>query len=92
MAEAVWLELPCPSCGEYALEGDVVLRDVALRVRPQEGGTMAVDVVNADAQLAAAACHACGDELDLHGDVDVAEAMESAAEAWLGERSDDAGP
>ena len=88
MHDTIWLELPCPSCGEYALEADVVLRDVSLRVRPQEGGKVAVDVVNADAQLAAAACHACGDEMDLHGDIDVAEAVESAAEAWLGERAD----
>jgi hypothetical protein len=87
MPEAVWLELPCPTCAEYALEGEVVLRDVSLRVRPLEGGRMTVDVVSADAQLAAAACHACGDEMDLHGDLDIAEAMESAAEAWLGERT-----
>lgn len=88
MADAIWLDLPCPTCGEYALEGDVVLRDVSLRVRPQEGGAMEVDVVHADAQLAAAACHACGDEMDLHGDIDLAEAMENAAEAWLGERTE----
>jgi hypothetical protein len=88
MLDAIWLELPCPTCGEYALEGEVVLRDVSLRVRPQEGGKVAVDVANADAQLAAAACHACGEEMDLHGDVDIAEALENAAEAWLGERAD----
>jgi hypothetical protein len=87
MLNAIWVELPCPTCGEYALEGDVVLRDVSLRVRPLQGGTVAVDVSNADAQLAAAACHACGDQMDLHGDGDVAEALENAAEAWLGERA-----
>jgi len=30
---AVWLELPCPSCGEYALEADVVMRDVSTAER-----------------------------------------------------------
>ena len=84
MTDVVWLELPCPSCGEYALEADVVMRDVSLRVRPRDGGAVEVEVVNADALLAAAACHACGEEPDPTGDDDVAEALESAAEAWLG--------
>ena len=88
MAETLWLQLPCPTCGEYALEADIVLRDVALRVHPREGGRLDVDVVNADAQLAAAACHACGEEADPHGDEDLAEALESAAEAWLAGRSE----
>ena len=86
--DSVWLELPCPFCGEYALEADVVMRDVTLRVRPQEGGRVAVDVVNADAQLAAAACHACGEEPDPTGDDDVAESLESAAEALLARLND----
>ena len=84
MNEAVWLELPCPSCGEYALEADVVMRDITLRVRPQEGGTVAVDVINADAHVAAAACHACGEEPDATGDEHIAEALEDMAEAWIG--------
>lgn len=79
----VWLDVPCPSCGEYALEADVVLRDVALRVNPLEGGEVSVVVVNADAHMAAAACHACGEEADPHGDEEIAEALEGAAEAWL---------
>ena len=83
MPDAVWLDLPCPSCGEYSLEGDVVLRDVTLRVSPKDGGALQVEVVNADAQLAAAACHACGEEADPHGDEEIAEALEHAAEAWL---------
>ena len=82
MAE-VWLDLPCPSCGEFSLEADVVMRDVTLRIRPQEGGAVEVDVINADAHAAAAACHACGEEPDPTGDDHVAEALESAAEAWL---------
>jgi len=62
-----------------------VLRDVSLRLQPLEDGRVTVTVVNADAQLAAAACHACGDETDLLGDDHVVEALEGAAEAWLGQ-------
>ncbi|MPZ74095.1 MAG: hypothetical protein GEU74_12840 [Nitriliruptorales bacterium] len=83
MDEAVWLDVPCPSCGDHALEADVILRDVTLRVRPLERGRVEVDVVNADAQLAAAACHACGEEPDADGQEAIADALESAAEAWL---------
>jgi len=81
--EAVWLDLPCPNCGEYALEAEVVLRDVALQVRPGEGGSVGVAIAHADAQLAAAACHACGEEPDLDVQEQLAEALEGAAEAWL---------
>lgn len=88
MTDEVWLELPCPSCGEYGLEAEVVLRDVSLRVRPQKGGRVRVAVVNADAQVAAAACHVCGEEPDPHGDDDVAEALENVAEAWLARLAD----
>ncbi len=84
MAEQLWLDLPCPSCGEYALEADVVMRDVTLRIRPQEGGTALVDVINADAHVAAAACHACGDEPDPTGDDHTTEALEDLAEVWMG--------
>ena len=88
MAEQVWLDLPCPSCGEFSLEADVVMRDVTLRIRPQEGGTVEVDVINADAHVAAAACHACGEEPDPTGDDQTAEALEDAAEAWLARLGD----
>ena len=88
MPEHVWLELPCPSCGEYALEADVVMRDVTLRIRPLEGGLVSVDVVNADAHLAAAACHACGEEADATGDEQTAEAIEDMAEAWMAQLAD----
>ncbi len=81
MEDDGWLDVPCPSCGEYALEADVVLRDVTLRVAPREDGRVTVEVVNADAQTAAVACHACGDEPD--GDELLAEALEAAAEAWI---------
>lgn len=89
MPEQVWLDLPCASCGEFALEADIVMRDVTLRLRPLEGGRLAVDVVNADAHVAAAACHACGEEPDPTGDDDVTEALEAAAEAWLARLADD---
>ena len=85
MADQAWLDLPCPSCGEFSLEADVVMRDVTLRLRPLEGGALAVEVVNADAHVAAAACHACGEEPDPTGDDHIAEALEDAAEAWLGQ-------
>ena len=88
MTEHVWLELPCPNCAEYALEADVVMRDVTLRIRPHEGGRVSVDVVNADAHLAAAACHACGEEPDPTGDEHTAEALEDAAEAWIARLAD----
>lgn len=88
MSEPVWLDLPCPSCGEFSLEADVVMRDVILRVRPQDGGAVEVDVINADAHLAAAACHACGEEPDATGDDQVAEALEAAAEAWIARLGD----
>ena len=88
MSDPVWLELPCPTCGEYALEADIVLRDVSLRLHPLEGGHLDVNVVNADAALAAAACQACGEEADPHGDEDLAEALEDAAEAWLATRTE----
>ncbi len=78
-----WLDLPCPACGEYALEADVVLRDVSLQVRPGPAGHLDVMVASADAHLAAAACHACGEEPDP-GQEQIAEALEDAAEAWLG--------
>ena len=83
MTDTIWLDVPCPWCGDYALEADVVVRDVTLRVRPLEGGRVGVEVVNADAQLAAAACHACGEEPDEDGHDTIAEALEGAAEAWL---------
>ncbi len=83
MSDDVWLDIPCPSCGEYALEAEVVLRDVALRVQPGAGGRVAVAVTSADANLAAAAWHACGDAVDQHGDVGIAVALEDATEAWL---------
>lgn len=88
MSEHVWLDLPCPSCGEFSLEADVVMRDVTLRIRPQEAGRVEVDVINADAHVAAAACHACGEEPDPTGDDRVAEALESAAEAWIARLGD----
>lgn len=88
MTEDVWLDVPCPSCGEYAMEAVVVLRDVSLLVRPGEGGSLAVAVTNADAHMAAAACHACGEEADPHGDQDIADAVEGAAEAWLSRLAD----
>lgn len=84
----MWLDLPCPSCGEYALEADVVVRDVTLRVEPQVRGRVAVTVVQADAQVAAAACHACGEEPDPVADEQIGEALEHAAEAWLSRLSD----
>ncbi|MDP9406008.1 MAG: hypothetical protein M3O86_05335 [Actinomycetota bacterium] len=83
-----WLDLPCPACGEYALEADIVLRDVSLQVRPGPSGRLDVLVASADAHLAAAACHACGEEPDPDDDEQIAEALEDAAEAWLGRLGD----
>ena len=88
MSDTVWLDVPCPSCGEYALEAHVLVRDVTLRVRPGPKGRVAVDVVNADAQVAAAACHACGEEPEGDDSDEVAEALEGAAEAWLARLAD----
>ena len=88
MSENLWLDLPCPACGEYALEADIIMRDVTLRVRPQEGGSVAVDVINADAHVAAAACHACGEEPDVTGEEVTIEALEDLTEAWLSRLSD----
>jgi len=88
VAEHVWLDLPCPSCGEYALEADVIMRDVTLRVRPKEGGSVEVDVINADAHVAAAACHACGEEPDPTGDEETTEALEELTEAWIARLGD----
>lgn len=65
------------------MEASIVLRDVALLMRPLEGGAIEVDVVSADAQTAAAACHSCGEEPDIVGDDTVTQAFEDAAEAWI---------
>ena len=84
-----WLDVPCPSCGEYSLEAVVLLRDVTLRVAPEEAGALRVVVTNADAHLAAAVCHTCGEEPDPDGDDQLGDAFENAAEAWLARLSDD---
>ena len=83
-----WLDIPCPSCGEYALEAEIVVRDITLRVAPRPRGEIDVAVLNADAQLAAAACHACGEEPDPDGDDQLGDAFENAAEAWLARLSE----
>ncbi len=88
MSNEVWLDVACPSCGQYALEAEVVLRDVTLQVRPGEGGRVDVAVASADASLAAAACHACGNAVDPHGDEDIAVTLEQTAEAWLARLGD----
>ena len=83
-----WLNLPCPSCGDYALEVEIVLRDVTLMLQPKADGRVEVVVTNADAHLVVAVCHACGEEPDPDADDQLGEALESAAEAWLAQLSD----
>lgn len=67
----------------------MLLRDVTLRVSPEEAGALRVVVTNADAHLAAAVCHFCGEEPEPDGDEQIGDALENAAEAWLARLADE---
>ena len=82
------IDLPCPSCGEYAVRAEAHLRDVAVEVSFPAAGEVVLDLRHHGTQVLAIACEACGDEIDPEDD-DVAERLERYLDARVRLATDD---